>query len=74
MFYASANQNAASVIALFGKCANAGAFYVMFIHTVEIYPTTVRNSCTSVGSAIGRVGALISPYIVYLGEVVLWLK
>ena len=66
--FISASPVAASVVALLGKGLNSGAFYLVYIHSVEIYPTPVRNSCTSLGSAVGRMGALLSPYIAYLGR------
>ena len=44
------------------------AFNVAYIFSGEIFATSIRNSCMGLVSGMGRVGAILSPYIVMAGE------
>uniref|UniRef100_H2ZB67 Major facilitator superfamily (MFS) profile domain-containing protein n=1 Tax=Ciona savignyi TaxID=51511 RepID=H2ZB67_CIOSA len=56
------------MFALIGKTANAGVFYIVFVHTAEIVPTNVRHFYMCAGSFAGRVGSVIAPFFGYAVE------
>uniref|UniRef100_H2ZBB1 Major facilitator superfamily (MFS) profile domain-containing protein n=1 Tax=Ciona savignyi TaxID=51511 RepID=H2ZBB1_CIOSA len=56
------------MFALIGKTANAGVFYIVYVHTAEIVPTNVRNVYMCAGSFAGRVGSILAPYFGYAGK------
>ncbi|XP_046359527.2 organic cation transporter protein-like isoform X1 [Haliotis rufescens] len=58
------------VLSLGGKMGAAGAFSTLYIFTVELYPTPVRNTAVGVGSMCSRIGGIISPYIADLSMLV----
>ena len=43
---------------------------MVYIHSGEIFPTTVRNSGMGLVSVAARVGGIMAPFIVSLGEAV----
>ena len=55
-------------LALLGKLCLASSFAVVYIHSGEIFPTTVRNSSMGLMSVAARVGGIMAPFIVSLGE------
>ena len=55
-------------LALLGKLCIAGAFTVVYIISGEVFATSIRNSALGVVSAIARVGAMVAPFVVMLGE------
>uniref|UniRef100_H2ZBB2 Major facilitator superfamily (MFS) profile domain-containing protein n=1 Tax=Ciona savignyi TaxID=51511 RepID=H2ZBB2_CIOSA len=57
------------MFALIGKTANAGVFYIVYVHTAEIVPTNVRNVYMCAGSFAGRVGSILAPYFGYAVEI-----
>ena len=57
-------------LALLGKLCLAASFAVVYIHSGEIFPTTVRNSGMGLVSVAARVGGIMAPFIVSLGEAV----
>ncbi|XP_063227631.1 solute carrier family 22 member 21-like isoform X2 [Bacillus rossius redtenbacheri] len=42
--------------------------YVIYLQGIEIYPTCIRQSGTSVGTLVSTSLGMVSPYIVYLGS------
>ena len=42
---------------------------VVYIISSEIFATTIRNSALGLASALARVGAIMAPFVVMLGEV-----
>ena len=48
------------------KLSIAAAFNVLYIYTVEIFPTPLRTISIGFSSTIGRVGAIIAPFITLL--------
>jgi len=54
--------------ALFGKLCLAASFAVVYIHSGEIFPTTIRNSAMGIVSVAARVGGILAPFIVLLGD------
>eukprot|EP00092_Neocalanus_flemingeri_P010126 GFUD01010911.1.p1 GENE.GFUD01010911.1~~GFUD01010911.1.p1 ORF type:complete len:513 (-),score=125.09 GFUD01010911.1:172-1710(-) len=54
--------------ALLGKLSLAASFAVVYIHSGEIFPTTIRNSAMGLVSVAARVGGIMAPFIVLLGD------
>jgi len=54
--------------ALLGKLCMAASFAVIYIHSGEIFPTSIRNSAMGLVSVAARVGGIMAPFIVLLGE------
>merc|ERR1711915_1145789 len=52
---------------LLGKLCATAAFGVTYLYTSELFPTSVRNACVGLSSMMGRLGAILSPYIAQLG-------
>ena len=44
------------------------SFNVAYIFSGEVFATSIRNSSMGLVSGMGRVGAILSPYIVMAGE------
>ncbi|XP_056913209.1 organic cation/carnitine transporter 2-like [Takifugu flavidus] len=55
------------VLALVGKIGITCGFCSIFIFLSELMPTVVRSKGLGITSSAGRTGAIISPYIIYLG-------
>nr|XP_022328515.1 organic cation transporter protein-like isoform X2 [Crassostrea virginica] len=54
-------------LAVIGKMASSAAFVCVYIFTVELFPTVIRNVALGGGSCFARVGSMIAPYFVTLG-------
>jgi len=54
------------LIFLISKLAISVAFSVIYILTVEIFPTRMRATLLSVCSMIGRVGSMVAPQVMLL--------
>ena len=52
---------------LLGKFGATAGFGTTYLYTGELFPTQVRSLCVGVSSMVGRLGAIISPYIAELG-------
>ncbi|XP_071755709.2 solute carrier family 22 member 4-like isoform X1 [Centroberyx gerrardi] len=55
------------VLALLGKLGVSGAYAFLYLFSTELLPTVVRNMGLGVSSTAGRIGSIISPYVVYIG-------
>ncbi|NXL91289.1 S22A4 protein, partial [Alectura lathami] len=51
-----------------GKFGITSAFSMLYVYNVELYPTVVRNMAVGAMSTASRLGSIIAPYFVYLGE------
>ncbi|XP_042237331.1 solute carrier family 22 member 15-like isoform X2 [Homarus americanus] len=58
-----------TVLALIGKLSISASFSVCYIHSAEIFPTAIRNSGVGILSVAARVGGMLAPLILMLGEV-----
>ena len=58
-----------SYLGLCGKLCVAGAFITIYVISGEIFSTSIRNSAIGIVSASARVGSIMSPFIVMLGEI-----
>ena len=61
-------EPAVTVLALFGKMCISASFKTVYIHSNELFSTSIRNSAMGLVSAQARVGAILSPFIVMAGE------
>lgn len=68
LFHIKGSELALTALAILGKGAIAACFYVVYLHTAEICPTASRNIFLSFCSAVARIGAFVSPYVMFLGE------
>merc|ERR1711892_215629 len=55
-------------LGLFGKMCITASFNVAYIFSGEVFATSIRNSSMGLVSGMGRVGAILSPYIVMAAE------
>lgn len=55
-------------LVMLGKFGITAAFSMLYVYNVELYPTLVRNMAVGATSTASRLGSIISPYFVYLGE------
>ena len=58
----------ASYLALIGKLCISASFSVVYIHSNEIFPTTIRNSAMGLVSFATRVGGITAPFLAKLGQ------
>ena len=57
-----------TVLVMVGKFGITAAFAMVYVYTAELYPTVVRNMGMGVSSTASRLGSILSPYFIYLGE------
>lgn len=58
-----------TVVAVLGKSMSEASFTIVFLYTVELYPTVVRQNGLGYTSFIARLGVSISPLIMLLEDV-----
>ncbi|XP_060219703.1 organic cation/carnitine transporter 2-like [Meriones unguiculatus] len=58
-----------TVLVIVGKFGITSAYSMVYVYTAELYPTVVRNMGLGVSSTASRLGSILSPYFVYLGEI-----
>ena len=56
-----------TVFFILGKFGATAGFGTTYLYTSELFPTRVRNACVGLSSMMGRVGAIVSPYVARLG-------
>lgn len=52
------------VLGIFGM---AGTYNLLFIYTMELFPTVVRNAALGCGTQAAQMGAILAPFVVVLG-------
>jgi len=60
-------NNSHTFFFLVGKFGATAGFGTTYLYTSELFPTRVRNACVGLSSMMGRVGAILSPYVARLG-------
>ena len=50
-------------LAIIGKMGSAAAFGLIYIYSLELYPTVVRNGGMGLSSCVGRIGSMLAPYM-----------
>ncbi|XP_077977749.1 organic cation transporter protein-like [Glandiceps talaboti] len=63
-------QAAVSTFAFLGKFCIAGSYAIIYFWATELFPTPVRNAGLGVSSMCARIGGILSPYIMLLGDYV----
>ena len=61
------NADLSTAFFLLGKFGATAGFGTTYLYTGELFPTRVRSLCVGVSSMVGRLGAIMSPYIAELG-------
>ncbi|XP_066533358.1 solute carrier family 22 member 16 [Hoplias malabaricus] len=56
-------------LSMTGKFAIAIAFGLIYLYTCELYPTVIRSLAVGSGSMMCRVGSVVAPFCVYLGDI-----
>ncbi|XAR67496.1 hypothetical protein NMG60_11002273 [Bertholletia excelsa] len=56
------------VCGIFGIFGMAGTYNLLFIYTVELFPTVVRNAALGCATQAGQLGAILTPFVVVLGS------
>ncbi|CBY18007.1 unnamed protein product [Oikopleura dioica] len=56
-----------------GKLGVSCAFAVIWIYASELFPTVVRTNAVGLGSMAGRIGGIVSPFILEMGASIPWL-
>ena len=56
-------------LGLLGKLCISASFSVVYIHSNEIFPTTIRNSAMGLVSFATRIGGITAPFLAKLGNV-----
>ncbi|KXJ14266.1 organic cation transporter-like protein [Exaiptasia diaphana] len=51
------------VLALIGKFFISAAYYQVYIHAAELYPTVIRSAGVGFASLCGRIGGMAAPYV-----------
>lgn len=54
------------IFAMIGKFSVMNSFDAIFVFSAELFPTVVRNIGLGTSSAAGRVGAITSPFVIWL--------
>lgn len=57
-----------TVCALIGKIGISASFNIIYIHSAELYPTTVRNAGMGLCAVGSRLGGVLCPYVGLLGK------
>uniref|UniRef100_A0A672QUI9 Solute carrier family 22 member 4 n=1 Tax=Sinocyclocheilus grahami TaxID=75366 RepID=A0A672QUI9_SINGR len=58
----------ATLLEMLGKLGVTAAFCVVYAVTSELFPTVVRNMAMGTCSMTTRIGSIVSPFIIYLGN------
>ena len=53
-------------LALFAKLCVAASFSVVYIHSGEIFPTSIRNGAMGVVSVAARFGGILAPFVAHV--------
>ena len=71
-FLSSSQANVPAIVtalALIGKAAVVSCFCIIFLYSSEVFPTVIRTVGVGSCTFFGRVGSLLAPQIILLGEV-----
>lgn len=58
----------AVLLEMLGKFGVTSSFCVVYAVSSELFPTVIRNMAMGCCSMAARVGTIISPFIIYLGQ------
>ena len=60
-----------TALALIGKAAVVSCFCIIFLYSSEVFPTVIRTVGVGSCTFFGRVGSLLAPQVLLLGELLL---
>ncbi|XP_067664999.1 solute carrier family 22 member 6-B-like [Haliotis asinina] len=63
---------ASTVFSCFGAMGSHEFMSTLFFYTPEIFPTTMRNVGVGSSAAIGRIGCILTPFIILMGDNIIW--
>ncbi|XP_044258054.1 beta-alanine transporter isoform X1 [Tribolium madens] len=66
----SGNVIIITVCGILMKCLSSVAFYAMNLQTLEIYPTCLRQTGSSIGYLVASLFGILTPYVTYLGTAI----
>ncbi|XP_038821585.1 solute carrier family 22 member 6 [Salvelinus namaycush] len=66
-------QTVRTTLAVLGKGCLAASFNCCYLYSGELYPTVIRQNGMGWVSMMARVGAMVAPMVLLLGEAVPWL-
>ncbi|KAK9689055.1 hypothetical protein RND81_09G032000 [Saponaria officinalis] len=55
------------ICGIFGIFGMAGTYNLLFIYTVELFPTVVRNAALGCTTQASQMGAILAPFVVVMG-------
>ncbi|XP_029643936.2 organic cation transporter protein-like [Octopus sinensis] len=61
------------MLTVLGKLGGSASFNGIYLTSVELFPTVVRNSGIGIASSVSRVGAILAPQILGLSVYLSWL-
>ena len=67
-FQGGNNVATVSITALGGRFCIFASFAVLYVYSAELFPTVVRNAGLGMSSLSARVGGIVAPFIVLLGD------
>ncbi|KAM9788586.1 uncharacterized protein ACB057_013132 [Neosynchiropus ocellatus] len=56
------------LLEMLGKFGITAAFCIVYTVSSELFPTVIRNSAMGCCAMAGRLGTIISPFIIYIGQ------
>ncbi|PIK41575.1 putative organic cation transporter protein-like [Apostichopus japonicus] len=59
-----------TTVAMIGKFCISASFAIIYIYAAEIFPTVARSAGIGLCSTSGRIGSILGPLILALGEVI----
>ena len=62
------NVTVISMAALGGRFCICAVYTVLYVYSAELFPTIVRNAGMGVSSLSARIGGMIAPFIVLMGD------
>jgi len=68
IFLQKAPAGARTVMAMIGKTAITSAFSIVYVWPLELFPTALRSGAMGIQSFSSRVGAIIAPLVLLMGQ------
>lgn len=50
-------------MATIGKLFASAAYAIICLYSIELFPTSIRNSCMGLCNMMARFGSMVAPYI-----------
>ncbi|XP_023418355.1 solute carrier family 22 member 13 isoform X4 [Cavia porcellus] len=57
-----------TVLAVVGKIATAASFTISYVYTAELFPTVIRQTGMGLVSIFSRIGGILTPLVLLLGD------